>query len=125
MRRLLQCLLVGMLIYWGPAGADEADVMPPEARIPWTTSQIQGSPEPPAPYRVERAFPQLTFERPTVVTNWPLDDRLLVAEQGGKIFSFLNESPSADHDLFVDMKKLHSDVSAVYGLTFHPQVQEK
>src|SRR5262245_55061570 len=31
------------------------------ARVPWTTSRIVGSPEPPPPYRNERAFPNLQF----------------------------------------------------------------
>ena len=30
-------------------------------RIPWTTSRMLGSPEPPVPYLVEREFPNLQF----------------------------------------------------------------
>ena len=40
-------------------------------RVPWTTSRISGSPEPPAPYRIERVFPKLTFKNPLLLTNAP------------------------------------------------------
>src|SRR5947209_1574970 len=30
-----------------------------EKRVPWTTSRMMGSPEPPAPYLMKRVFPQL------------------------------------------------------------------
>ena len=31
-------------------------------RVPWTTSRLTGTPEPPPPYRIERAFPKLHFK---------------------------------------------------------------
>src|SRR5262249_50758590 len=39
--------------------------------IPWTTSRITGSPDPPPPYRIERAFPKLTFKNPLLLTRAP------------------------------------------------------
>jgi hypothetical protein len=42
-------------------GADE----PPfglDHRIPWTTSRLAGSPEPPSPYSVEKTFTNLDLE---------------------------------------------------------------
>ena len=35
-----------------------------EKRVKWTTSRIVGSPDPPAPYRLVRAFPQFIFNEP-------------------------------------------------------------
>ena len=57
----------------------------------WTTSRITGSPEPPPPYRVERAFPGLKFVNPVELTAAPGTDRLFLAEQSGKIYSFPND----------------------------------
>jgi hypothetical protein len=57
-----------------------------DRRVPWTTSHVAGSPDPPAPYTVEPAFPQLTFNRPLVITNAPGTGRLFVAEQDGNNF---------------------------------------
>ncbi|MCH7988194.1 MAG: PQQ-dependent sugar dehydrogenase [Planctomycetes bacterium] len=92
-------------------------------RVPWITSQVVGSPDPPAPYTVEPAFPHLTFNRPLVVTNAPGIERLFVAEQDGKIFSFENDTNTDKLDLVVDLKQKHSDLNAIYGLTFHPDFE--
>ncbi|HKB40745.1 MAG TPA: hypothetical protein VKD72_30245, partial [Gemmataceae bacterium] len=35
-----------------------------DKRVPWTTSRVKGSPEPPAPYRTEVVFPKLKFFEP-------------------------------------------------------------
>jgi len=40
-------------------------------RTPWTTSRIVGSPDPASRYRVEKVFPNLKFEQPTVLTAAP------------------------------------------------------
>src|SRR4051794_35360200 len=59
-----------------------------EKRIPWTTSNVKGSPEPPPPYRTELAFPRLPkFEEPLDFTFGPGTQRLWVAERWGKIYS--------------------------------------
>src|SRR5262245_36760292 len=58
-----------------------------EKRIPWTTSNFRGRPDPPLPYRAERVFSKIHFKNPTVLTSAPGTDRFFVAEQLGKIFS--------------------------------------
>ena len=54
-------------------------------RVPWNTSRIIGSPDPPAPYRVERVFSKLKFKQPVDITNLPGSDRLFVVEVKGKL----------------------------------------
>jgi len=93
-------------------------------REPWTTSRLVGSPEPPAPYQVELAFPRRTFDRPVVMTNAPATDRMFVAEQGGKIFSFETTRDGASMDLVVDLKAARPELQAIYGLAFHPRVEQ-
>src|ERR1700752_3336905 len=97
---------------------------------PGKASRIQGTPDPPHPYRVERAFPKLTFKNPLLLTRAPGTDRLFLAEQAGKIFSFRNDDRCEKADLFFDLtKEIHSwdpkgkvkGIDAVYGLAFHPQ----
>ncbi len=89
----------------------------PEAkkRVLWTTSKVKGSPEPPAPYKVELAFPRLKFFEPLELTAAPGTERLFVAERPGKIFSFVPGPGVEKGDLVIDLKK------TVYGLTFHPK----
>jgi putative heme-binding domain-containing protein len=110
------------------AAADSGKHGPP-ARVPWKTSRITGSPEPPPPYRAERVFAALTFKNPIVLEALPKSDRLVVVELAGKIFSFPGDPKCARADLFLDMNaELQSwdrnkikGVGNVYGLTFHPQ----
>jgi len=105
----------------GPFGIDR--------RVPWTTSHVTGTPEPPPPYRTERAFPNLTFKAPLEMVALPGTDRLFILEQSGKIFSFPNRNDSANPDLFLDVATELSGwdkvpdakgFDAVYGLAFHP-----
>ena len=104
-----------------------------DRRVPWTASKVTGSPEPPHPYRVVRAFPKLQFKNPLHITSAPGTDRLFVLEQAGKIFSFPNRPDAESADLAIDVSKdLPSwkpggkvqGFDAVYGLTFHPKFAE-
>jgi putative heme-binding domain-containing protein len=110
----------------GPAHAAEP------ARAPWTTSRVVGSPDPPAPFKVVRAFPNLKFEHPLLIARPPGSDRLFVGEQAGVLYSF-PDKPDAKADLFFDLRKEVKTVNlnpgakgieAVYGLTFHPDFEK-
>ncbi|MEO6784839.1 MAG: PQQ-dependent sugar dehydrogenase [Chthoniobacteraceae bacterium] len=90
-----------------------------QPRVPWTTSRIHGTPEPPPPYVVERIFPGLTFSRPLDIQQIPGSDRLVVVEEFGKLFSFV---PGADKaDIFGDLPAYDSEINRSYALTFHPR----
>jgi putative heme-binding domain-containing protein len=102
-------------------------------RVPWTTSRILGSPEPPPPYRTERAYPKLTFHNPLDIAFAPGLNRVFVAEQGGNIYSFPNDDGCAKADLFADLHTAAQGidqvpfargVSNVYGFAFHPHFEQ-
>lgn len=57
-----------------------------DRRVPWTTSRLVGSPDPPPPYRLVRAFPNVLFKGPVFIAQDPLSDRLFVAEYDGYIY---------------------------------------
>jgi putative heme-binding domain-containing protein len=97
-------------------------------RPPWTTSRVKGSPDPPPPFKVVRAFPNLKFVHPLLMARPPGGHRLFVGEQAGVLYSFADR-PDARAELFCDLRKevktLHrlagaKEVEAVYGLAFHP-----
>ncbi len=101
-------------------------------RVPWTTSKLTGAPEPPPPYRIERAFANLTFKEPLHMIRAPGWNRWFVLEQAGRIYSFANDENVAKADPFFDLtKELRSwdpagkvkGVGAVYGLVFHPRFE--
>jgi uncharacterized repeat protein (TIGR03806 family) len=89
-------------------------------RIPWVTSRVIGSPDPPPPYRVQRAFPRLTFQQPLCVTYEPGTDNLLVIQHRGgyegpaQILRFKNQADAAKTDLLLQVDRI------VYGIAFHP-----
>lgn len=88
-----------------------------ERRIPWNTSRVKGTPEPPAPYRTELAFPKLKFSEPLEMAVAPGSGRLYVAERYGKILSFANQPQADQAELFLDLGKV------IYGFAFHPQFE--
>jgi putative heme-binding domain-containing protein len=102
------------------------------ARTPWKTSRVVGSPDPPPPYKVVRAFPKLKFEHPLLMARCPGSDRLYVGEQAGVLHSF-EDKQDAKAELFFDLRKElktiallkdAKEVEAVYGLTFHPDFEK-
>src|SRR5207245_9432175 len=50
-------------------------------RVAWTTSRLTGSPDPPRPYKIVRAFPKLTFKIALLLTKPPGTERLFIVEQ--------------------------------------------
>jgi len=99
-------------------------------RVPWTTSRLTGSPDPPPPYKIVRAFPKLTFKNALLLTNAPGTERLFIGEQAGKLYSFPKDPEVAKVDLLLDLTtEIHSwdpkgkvkGIEAVYALTFHPK----
>jgi len=119
MRWLLFALIAGVgvslvLLSQSPAAPDSKPVGI-DKRVPWTTSRIKGSPEPPPPFRSEVAFAKLKFFEPLDLANVPGKHRLAVATRPGKIFTFVNDPRTDKADLLLDVKKI------VYAVTFHPQ----
>src|SRR6516165_980933 len=79
-----------------PKAASDAPKAPPSSpppRISWTTSRVSGSPDPPHPFKIERAFPKLVFKNPLLMAR--TGNRFFVGEHAGKIYSFLDDEKVA------------------------------
>jgi len=123
LRRALLFGLVCGLISIGSslAGAERTPIRKPfgiEHRTPWTTSRIQGSPDPAPPYLTEVAFPGIKFNEPLNVATEQEGDRLFVAQRDGRIFSFINDPQTKQSDLVLDVGRM------TYGMTLHPNFRE-
>jgi len=111
----------------------QAQAQPEEARLPWTTSKIHGSPEPPPPYRLERVFAKLSFQQLTHMAAAPGTKRLFVSTELGLMFSFNPDENAEKADPFLNLPK---DVKScqpgggikgfdsLYCLVFHPKFAE-
>ena len=86
-----------------------------DKRTPWTTSRIQGTPDPPPPYRTAVAFPKLKFTEPLAMTSAPGTDRLFLVERFGKVRSFPNDRSAENSAVLLDLGE-----KPIYGLAFHP-----
>jgi uncharacterized repeat protein (TIGR03806 family) len=96
-----------------------------DKRVPWTTSNVKGSPEPPPPYRTELAFPKLPkFEEPLDLTYAPGTDRLFIAGRWGKIWSFVNKKDVDKADLALEFKGKDGTKVVIYAFTIHPKFQD-
>ena len=124
--RVLPFLFASTLLVQSNSLADEVAT---PTRRPWTTSRVLGSPDPPPPFQIVRAFPNLKFDKPLLLARCAATERLFVGEQAGVLYSFENR-PDATAELFCDLRKelrtlhLHpgaKEVESVYGLVFHPE----
>ena len=97
---------------------------PKKKRVPWTTSKIKGSLEPPALYRCEPVFANLKFEQPVDLVKAPGTQRLFMVELGGKIFSFPNKQDVKKPNLFADLQADLKSIYRVYALEFHPDFEK-
>jgi putative heme-binding domain-containing protein len=87
-------------------------------RVPWATSRIQGSPEKPSKYRLERIHPGISFTNPVDLTYNTNLARWFVAEQGGRIFTF--DADGKKLQLAADFGPLQGRDGNLYAITFDP-----
>ena len=55
--------VAGLFVCLVGLAAEPPQAAAPRVRTPWTTSRVVGSPDPPPPFKVVRAFPNLKFEK--------------------------------------------------------------
>lgn len=91
-------------------------------RVPWTTSKIQGSPDPAKAYRPEAVFTGLVFEQGLELVAF--GGRFYLVERNGKIRSFAESGDGSGADLFADLKPGRDGFTNAYGLAFHPDAAE-
>lgn len=122
----MRSLLLFVLI--ATCAANHVLAQTPQQRVPWTTSRVQGSPEPASPYIAQPLYPKLKFDRPLDMAAWPLGGRWVVAEDPGLLHAF-SKSASERAELFLDTRskdpsgKVISDFR-LWSFTFHPQFAE-
>jgi glucose/arabinose dehydrogenase len=86
--------------------------------------------ERPMPVRAARAFPNLEFDRPLVLTHaGDGSDRVFVASQLGKVFVLANDQQASEAAVYLDIKSRvrysdNENEEGFLGLAFHPRYRE-
>ena len=88
---------------------------------PWTTSRIQGSPEPPHAFISERVFSGVALTNALDMIPVPGLAQWLIAENGGRIVCVPDDLTAGKASVAIDIKALHPTCDHVYGLAFHPR----
>lgn len=95
-----------------------------EARVPWTTSRLEGSPEAPKAFVAESVLDRLRFSEGLELAVVPGTNRLIVAERRGKILSFPVQKDVDHADEIVDLLPLHPKLDNAFGVVLHPRFRE-
>ena len=119
---LAATLLAAGLVPLPTPAAGPDDSRPPgiDRRVPWTSSRVVGSPEPPPPYRAERIFPRLKIFQPLTFEHEPgTGDYLVIQHLGGwappgKILRVLDDPEADQAEIILEIPGI------AYGLDFHP-----
>ncbi|MFK7819681.1 MAG: sorbosone dehydrogenase family protein, partial [Planctomycetaceae bacterium] len=90
----------------------------------WHTSRVVGSPEPPPPYSVQLAFPNLRFETPIEVLYDNPSDTYVVAQQDGKVLAFANQREIEQSWLLLDVKAEEDWLENLWGVALHPRLEQ-
>ncbi len=92
-----------------------------DVRAPWTTSRIQGTPFPPAPFKIRPLSPTLKLNRPTSIEDIPGANRLIISEIGGKIHSIPKNAAATQADLVIDLTTITGSSATAFDTEFHPR----
>lgn len=90
-------------------------------RVPWKNTRLRGSPEPPAPFVVEKTFTRMEWRAPLYIAREYGTDYLWVVLQGGeadrpsRITRILDQPDAPAGDVVFQVPG-----RLIYGLTFHP-----
>ncbi len=93
-------------------------------REPWTTSRIEGSPEPLRPFTAEQVSPSLEIADGLDLVAVPGAQRWLVVERRGKILSFSARGGGETADVVIDLPALHRRMDTAYSVALHPRFRE-
>lgn len=126
--RLVRVLGLFFPIVVGSAQADDqpspASPFGLERRIPWNDSHVVGSPDPPTPYRVARAFPNVNVQQPLALYPEPGSGRLFILQHlnhwagPGRILTIPDDQAATDPKQLLEINGL------AVGLAFHPQYEQ-
>ena len=108
MKNKVSCALLGLvcvilLNLVSVSGLQAAEPIGLTERVEWTKSQVKGSPEPPSPYVVRVAYPDVQFGNPVDGKTIPGLGKLVVAVVAGKLRILDEDGKASDKMLVIDV----------------------
>lgn len=89
---------------------------------PWTTSRLQGTPEPPPDFQVRRVFDKHSFSNPTSISEIPGSGEMLVTEMNGMIFTI--PKSGGDKHRVAELAEVASGDVSLFSAVLHPKFSE-
>lgn len=108
-------------VYFSPAAVAEAAEPGDEPRVPWTSSRVIGSPDPPSPLTTRQVYPRLQLDRPTEMIRVPGTDRWIVTQLVEPIVSFRRAGQGDDVRVALDLPAVAGELDRTLGIVFHPR----
>ncbi|HRE83167.1 MAG TPA: PQQ-dependent sugar dehydrogenase [Opitutaceae bacterium] len=92
----------------------------------WSDSNLRGTGGPSLPFTTQRIFPHFKFGRLATILSIPPsspteEERLLVAEVHGPVWTFPNRPDVIQPDKMLDLPARFKSSTHTYALAFHPQ----
>lgn len=94
------------------------------ARQPWTTSRIDGSPEPLKPFASVPVAGDLELAEALELVAVPGARTWLVVERRGRVLSFPAGTEVATPEVVLDLRTLHRRLDNAYSVVLHPRFRE-
>lgn len=114
--RLKLASLLGFIVLLIPVAATQGQSA---RRVPWTSSNVLGTPDPPPPLTIEQVYADVSLTDPTEMIRVPGTDRWIVTEVNGRVHSFSKSSDRQPRDA-IRLRDISPQMTQTYGIVFHP-----
>lgn len=98
----------------------------PDRLARWTTSRVNGSPDPPLPYKTMAVYQGVKLDSPTDITWLPDARRWIATQNNGKILKFENDPRNAFAEPLLDLTQIPDrPATQVFATIFHPDLKNQ
>ena len=87
LRRLIRSVTACLLGILAACAVGSDDPSKPPARVPWTTSRVVGTPDPPPAYKTVNAFPNVKLDHPKAKEAFALGEKIFFFRGGPHDFA--------------------------------------
>ena len=94
-------------------------------RLPWNDSRVVGSPDPLSPYKVVKAFPNLSIKQPLTMAPEPGRNRLFIVQHmnvwagPGRVLAVRDDQTASEAEMLLEVNGL------AVGMAFHPNYEKQ